>query len=115
VFALGERLLVLAQVAQPALVPHMAEVAGQKLPYEVSPHIRRPGLLKQIHLAVPGERACGKAVSLCVNMCFVMFSADLKWSSAVLNQLQACAAASDTIMDAKDCLPWCHCMAGHFP
>lgn len=39
VFELGERLSVLAQVAQPALVPHMAEVAGQKLPYEVGPHI----------------------------------------------------------------------------
>jgi hypothetical protein len=36
VFELGERVSVLSQVAQPALVPHMAEAAGQKLPYEVS-------------------------------------------------------------------------------
>jgi hypothetical protein len=36
VFELGERVGVLSQVAQPALVPHMAEAAGQKLPYEVS-------------------------------------------------------------------------------
>jgi hypothetical protein len=35
VFELGERVLVLSQVSQPALVPHMAEAAGQKLPYEV--------------------------------------------------------------------------------
>jgi hypothetical protein len=35
VFELGERVSVLSQVGQPALVPHMAEAAGQKLPYEV--------------------------------------------------------------------------------
>jgi hypothetical protein len=35
VFELGERVSVLSQVSQPALVPHMAEAAGQKLPYEV--------------------------------------------------------------------------------
>jgi hypothetical protein len=35
VFELGERVLVLSHVSQPALVPHMAEAAGQKLPYEV--------------------------------------------------------------------------------
>lgn len=36
VFELGERVGVLSQVGQPALVPHMAEASGQKLPYEVS-------------------------------------------------------------------------------
>lgn len=41
VFELGERVLVLSQVGQPALVPHMAEAAGQKLPYEVGGRARQ--------------------------------------------------------------------------
>lgn len=53
VFELGERVLVLSQVAQPALVPHMAEVAGQKLPYEVS------GPLNHKQWTVTSAQQCG--------------------------------------------------------
>jgi hypothetical protein len=34
-FELGERLDVLSQVSQPAIIPHMAEVEGKRFPYEV--------------------------------------------------------------------------------
>jgi hypothetical protein len=34
-FELGERLDVLSQVSQPAIIPHMAEFEGKRFPYEV--------------------------------------------------------------------------------
>lgn len=34
-FALGERVGVLAQVDQAAVIPHMAEMEGRRFPYEV--------------------------------------------------------------------------------
>lgn len=36
-FELGDRVAVLTQVDQQAIIPHMAEVEGKKFPYEVRP------------------------------------------------------------------------------
>jgi hypothetical protein len=61
-FELGERLDVLSQVSQPAIIPHMAEFEGKRFPYEV----RHAAHLPVRRVAQDGRFCC---VHVCPQVC----------------------------------------------